>query len=60
MSADRKISKKTTSILVYGRPPLVFAGMICAIAVMLTRNPTVYLAGALLLFTSMIFDLVDG
>lgn len=60
MSAERKISKRTTSILVYGRPPLVFAGMLCAIAVMLTRNPTVYLAGALLLFASMIFDLVDG
>ncbi len=60
MSADRKISKNTTSVLVYGRPPLVFAGMLCAIAVMLTRNPTVYLAGVLFLFTSMIFDLVDG
>lgn len=60
MSAERKISKRTTSILVYGRPPLVFAGMLCAIAVMLTRNPTVYLAGALFLFASMIFDLVDG
>ncbi len=47
-------------ILVYGRPPLVFAAMICGIGVMLTRHPLLYTAGALLLFTSMMFDLVDG
>jgi len=47
-------------ILVYGRPPLVFAAMICGIGVMLTRHPLLYAAGALLLFTSMMFDLVDG
>ncbi len=46
--------------LVYGRPVLVFAGMICAIGVMLTRRTELYCAGALLFFASMVFDLVDG
>lgn len=60
MATDRKISKNITLLLVYGRPPLVFAGMICALAVMMTRNPFLYLSGGILLFASMVFDLVDG
>jgi len=60
MLKNPKISKRITMILVYGRPPLVFAAMICGIGVMLTRHPLLYAAGALLLFTSMMFDLVDG
>jgi len=60
MNAKPKISKRITMILVYGRPPLVFAAMICAIGVMLNPNPWLYSAGALLLFSSMMFDLVDG
>lgn len=55
-----KISKRIAMLLVYGRPPLVFAAMICAIGVMLTRHPLLYSAGALLLLASMAFDLVDG
>jgi len=54
------ILRKITPVLVYGRPLLVFAGMICAMAVMLTRNPAIYLTGTFLLFTSMGFDLIDG
>lgn len=60
MPNDQKILKKIAPILVYGRPPLVFAGMICAMAVMLNRNPGIYLAGILMFFISTVFDLVDG
>ncbi len=60
MTVDHRVLKKITPVLVYGRPPLVFGGMLCAMAVMLTRSSSLYLAGTLLLFTSMIFDLVDG
>ncbi len=53
-------SKKTvTIILIYARPPLVFAGMICAIHVMLTRHPIGFLLGVLFLLTSMSFDVID-
>jgi CDP-diacylglycerol---serine O-phosphatidyltransferase len=54
------IPKKVTTILVYLRPPLVFCGMLCAIAVMWTRNPAFYTLGVVLLFISMSFDVVDG
>jgi CDP-diacylglycerol--serine O-phosphatidyltransferase len=60
MSKKLHLSKKVTALLVYGRPPLVFGGMICAIAVMWTRNPILYTIGVTLLFISMTFDLVDG
>ncbi|MFH0726009.1 MAG: CDP-alcohol phosphatidyltransferase family protein [Pseudomonadota bacterium] len=54
------IPKNVTTILVYLRPPLVFCGMLCAVAVMWTRNPAFYTFGVLLLFISMSFDVVDG
>ncbi len=54
------ISRNVAIILVYGRPPLVFAGMLCAIAVMLTQHPMIYIMGVMCLFISMSFDLVDG
>ncbi|MGK5092099.1 CDP-alcohol phosphatidyltransferase family protein [Deltaproteobacteria bacterium TL4] len=54
------ISQNVAALLVYGRPPLVFAGMLCALDVMLTSNPIVYTAGVLFLVISMSFDLVDG
>jgi CDP-diacylglycerol---serine O-phosphatidyltransferase len=60
MPARHYIPQKVTTLLVYGRPPLVFGGMICAIAVMWTRSATLYTLGVLLLFISMCFDLVDG
>lgn len=56
----RPISKKATAILIYARPPLVFGAMLCAFFVMFTRNPVLYLLGGLFIFTSMVFDLVDG
>jgi CDP-diacylglycerol---serine O-phosphatidyltransferase len=60
MPDNTHISKKVTAILVYGRLPLVFLGMFCAIAVMWTRSPFLYMMGVLFLFVSMSFDLVDG
>lgn len=60
MAKKQIILKRVTPILVYGRPILVFTGMICAMWVMLTRNSSIYLSGTVLLFTSMVFDLVDG
>lgn len=60
MPEKQNIPKKLTTLLVYGRPPLVFGGMLCAIGVMWTRSPSLYTLGVVLLFTSMTFDLVDG
>ncbi len=60
MPAVFHISRKLTALLVYGRPLLVFGGLLCAIAVMWTLNPLLYAVGILLLFVSMSFDLVDG
>lgn len=57
---EKHISKRVTAILVYGRPPLVFGGMVCALFVMWTQNPILYILGVLFLFVSMTFDLVDG
>jgi CDP-diacylglycerol--serine O-phosphatidyltransferase len=60
MTKREIISQKITALFVYGRPPLVFAGMICAIAVIWKQSPVVYTIGVVLLFISMSFDLVDG
>ncbi|NNL75059.1 MAG: CDP-alcohol phosphatidyltransferase [Desulfobacterales bacterium] len=60
MPGKQYIPQKLTTLLVYGRPPLVFAGMLCAIAVMWTRSPILYILGVVFLFISMTFDLVDG
>ncbi|MBW1892242.1 MAG: CDP-alcohol phosphatidyltransferase family protein [Deltaproteobacteria bacterium] len=60
MEKPYKIPKKITAILIYARPLLVFSGMLFAVSVMLTRNPILYLLGVLMIFTSMVFDLVDG
>ncbi len=60
MATKQIVLRKMTPVLVYGRPLLVFAGMICAMGVMLTSNSAIYITGTLLLFTSMVFDLVDG
>ena len=60
MTKKQYIPEKLTTLLVYGRPPLVFGGMLCAIAVMWTRSPVLYIMGVVLLFVSMTFDLVDG
>ncbi len=60
MPVQHSIPRKVTTLLVYGRPPLVFGGMLCAIGVMWTRSPILYTIGVVLLFISMSFDLVDG
>jgi phosphatidylserine synthase len=60
MSKKLIFSQKATAILVYCRPPLVFGGMLCAVAVMWNRSPALYTLGVMLLFISMTFDLVDG
>ncbi|MFO7707515.1 MAG: CDP-alcohol phosphatidyltransferase family protein [Desulfobacterales bacterium] len=61
MAAERTgISQKITAVLVYGRLPLVFGGLLCAVAVMWSRDPILYTIGVILLFISMSFDLVDG
>ena len=60
MRNPKFLSTNVAAILVYGRPPMVFAGMICAISVMLDRNPYVYFSGVLFLFAAMVLDLVDG
>jgi phosphatidylserine synthase len=60
MTGKKYIPQKLTTLLVYGRPPLVFGGMLCAVAVMWTRSPSLYILGVIFLFISMTFDLVDG
>ncbi len=60
MQKKQHIPQKVTAVLVYGRAPLVFAGMLCAIAVMLNRSPVLYTLGVVCLFISMSFDLADG
>ena len=60
ISAKLNFQIKLSAILVYGRPPLVFGGMLCALAVMWTRNPLFYTLGVTLLVVSMSFDLIDG
>lgn len=54
------LSRKVAALLVYGRPVLVFGGMICGLAVMWKQDPRVYTLGVSLLLLSMTFDLVDG
>jgi phosphatidylserine synthase len=60
MSAKLNFQRKFSALLVYGRPPLVFGGMLCAFAVMWTRSPLIYTLGVMLLIISMSFDLIDG
>ena len=55
-----QLPKKIAALLIYGRPPLAFTGMLCAIAVMLKQDPIPYLIGVSCLFIAMTFDLVDG
>jgi CDP-diacylglycerol--serine O-phosphatidyltransferase len=57
---SNRLSSKVAALLVYGRPVLVFGGMICALTVMWKQDPRVYTLGVSLLLLSMSFDLVDG
>jgi len=60
MATPTFVSTNFAAFLVYGRPPMVFAGMISAISVMLDRNPFVYYIGVIFLLAAMILDLIDG
>ena len=60
MNEKLAIPQKLTTVLIYGRVPLVFAGLLCAIGVMWLRSPILYTMGVVFLFISMTFDLVDG
>ena len=60
MTNPKFLSTNFAALLVYGRPPMVFAGMLCAINVMLDRNPYVYYSGVIFLLVAMILDLIDG
>ena len=60
MQSKKNFPQKLTALLIYGRPPLVLGGMICAIAVMWNRSLPLYVAGVFLLLISMSFDMVDG
>ena len=60
MSESKFISTNFAAVLVYGRPPLVFGGMLFAVAVMLNQSLTAYIVGLCFLLTSMFFDLIDG
>jgi CDP-diacylglycerol--serine O-phosphatidyltransferase len=55
MSESKFISTNFAAVLVYGRPPLVFGGMLFAVAVMLNQSMTAYIAGLCFLLTSMFF-----
>ena len=60
MRYSSRLPQNVTAILVYGRVPLTFGGLLCAIAVMWTEQAFYYVIGVLFLFISMCFDLVDG
>ncbi|CAN2042061.1 CDP-diacylglycerol---serine O-phosphatidyltransferase [Candidatus Magnetomoraceae bacterium gMMP-15] len=60
MQKKQIIPRQITAILVFGRPPMIFMGMVCAIAVIITQNPIYYMLGVLCLIISLTFDLVDG
>lgn len=60
MNTSSPISRKVAALLVYGRPPLVFAGLLCALGVMWTQHPFLYILGVFFLFTAMTLDLIDG
>jgi phosphatidylserine synthase len=60
MTHAARLPQRLTALLVYGRLPLVFGGMLCAVDVMWNQDPMMYMVGVILLFVSMSFDLVDG
>jgi phosphatidylglycerophosphate synthase len=57
---QHKIPRTITAILIFGRPPLAFLGMVLAIATILTMNPIYYIMGVTSLFLSVVIDLIDG
>ena len=59
MKEELKVPQRIAAVLVYGRAPLVFAGMMFAVGVMWTHNPGLYISGVVCFLVSMCFDLVD-
>ncbi|MFA5903722.1 MAG: CDP-alcohol phosphatidyltransferase family protein [Desulfobacula sp.] len=59
MKEEFKVPQRIAAVLVYGRAPLVFAGMVFAVGVMWTHNPNLYILGVICFLVSMCFDLVD-
>lgn len=55
-----QLPARITAVLVYGRPVLVFGGMICALTVMWSKDPFIYTLGVSFLLVSMTFDMIDG
>lgn len=53
---DKTNSNRIATILIYGRVPLIFGGLVCALGVMWTKDPIVYILGVSFLFISMAFD----
>ncbi|MFC1523547.1 CDP-alcohol phosphatidyltransferase family protein [Thermodesulfobacteriota bacterium] len=60
MQDKPNIPERVTALVIYGRPPLVFGGMLCAIGVMWTRSFNFYFTGVVLLLISMSFDIING
>ncbi len=59
MKEELKVPQRIAAVLVYGRAPLVFLGMVFAVGVMWTHNPSLYILGVICFIISMCFDLVD-
>jgi phosphatidylserine synthase len=57
---QQNIPQAITGILIFGRPPLAFFGMIWAIATIITKNPIYYIFGVTSLILAVVIDLVDG
>lgn len=53
---DKNKSNYLATIFIYGRVPLIFAGLLCALAVTWTKDPIIYMLGVCFLFISMAFD----
>jgi CDP-diacylglycerol---serine O-phosphatidyltransferase len=49
-------SKRLATIMIYGRVPLIFFGLVCALGVMWTKDPIIYTLGVSILFIAMAFD----
>ncbi|MBU1341658.1 MAG: CDP-alcohol phosphatidyltransferase family protein [Proteobacteria bacterium] len=59
MKEEQKVLQRIAAVLVYGRAPLVFAGMVFAVGVMWTHSSTLYILGVICFLIAMCFDLVD-
>jgi len=57
---QQNIPRAITGILIFGRPPLAFFGMVWAIATIISKNPIYYILGVTSLILSLVIDLVDG